>query len=123
MKEASNYGLGGGFISTTQFISSWGKCSIFSNSFEEEKKTFFTNNFEKIRTNSSQGDGEYLSAYFDLIGCRVEGRESMSSTLQKNYNEIFGKENEIQVIESFNRLEKLMKQEILIFRRCNIDSP
>ena len=100
-------GLGGGLISTTQFVSSWGGCSMFGQ-IESDKKVFLTDNLDKIRDDSAKGNGEYLLAYSKLAGCNSEKGGLFMTSVQKKYEDLFAKSSEPQ--ELYTGLESILNE-------------
>jgi len=91
-------------VSTSQFLSSWGECSFL----EQEKVVFFLENFDKIRQDSTKGNGEYLLAYSKLSGCNAEEGTRVMASAQRNYETLFVKNEDPQVI--YLRLESILNE-------------
>jgi len=60
---------------------------------EKERIKFATENYFEIATDSAKGQGEFLAAYGELMGCSVESIELFSKSMQGQFKTIFSKDN------------------------------
>lgn len=81
----------GGFnrigISTSQFISSTGDCSMIGKK-EHDQKIFIAHNSITLRADIARGNGPYLEAYAELS--EIENKSEYYKLLKENYFIIFG---------------------------------
>jgi len=92
--------------STTQFLSSWGPCSMIGATSQEKQQLFIATSLDKIKVDAAIGSGEYLTVLSQLYGCNTNGSEIFSQIMQNNFSMIFnnkGKEPE-QVYKNINVL-------------------
>lgn len=73
---------------------------------EKEAATFVATNYQTLRSELSEGQGEYVSAMIESFGCSSAQVPAISSQLQKNYNTVVAPTQ--NATELFNNL----KQEI-----------
>ena len=50
---------------------------------------FINDNFDKIKEESSRGDGKYLSAMYSLMGCNKKYYNNFKVVIKKNYIKLF----------------------------------
>lgn len=93
-KEMRTGGPYGGLATTTtfptQYISSWGGCSVTGKP-EEDRKVFFNDNYDMLRRNFSENQGEYMYAFISYYKCSKDGETEFINTVRSNYQLIFGK--------------------------------
>lgn len=138
-KLGKDSGMYGGIATTTvfpsQFSSSWGACSALGKP-EEDKKAFFNDNFDMLRINFSENNGEYLKAFISFYKCSSYGEEIFTKLVRNNYGIIFGKSQSLKIQEtihpenrdrgeipvspehSFNKLQDLLEKEDVVMREC-----
>ena len=105
-------GAGGGasaLTSSTQFTSSWGPCSIFGMNMNDEIKLFVAQNTDKLRLNSSQGGGEYLTSFSKLASCDAYTSQKLPDRLQNNLKQIYGDDLQSSAEEVYNRISELVR--------------
>lgn len=55
---------------------------------DTEAATFVATNYQSLRTELAQGQGEYVSAMVEVFGCGSNSTSSISNKIQKNYNTV-----------------------------------
>ncbi len=58
----------------------------------KEQQFFFSANYESLKQEMAQGEGENLTAFISLVGCQGQDAESAQQVLQANYDKIFTSE-------------------------------
>lgn len=56
---------------------------------EKERIKFATENYYEIAGNTSKGQGEYLMAYGELMGCSSQSLPTFAKEMQKNFQSVF----------------------------------
>lgn len=56
---------------------------------EQESLHFATMNYFELMGEAARGQGTYLSAFADTIGCPVAARAQFAEQVQKNYKQVF----------------------------------
>lgn len=113
--------FGVALFSTTQFSSSWGRCSMIGSN-DEKKKIFIAMNEVDFKNDSARGGGEYLSAYARLSGCNKEAEEIFTKLLQKNYVDIYGMNNEKSPEAIYESIERIMYSDSMARNSCKVKS-
>jgi hypothetical protein len=83
------------------------KHSIVKNEMEDLK--FATENYFEIAADSSKGEGQFLAAYAELMGCKGESINSFKTQMKNNFKELFNQ-------DSINP-EKLVKETYMLILR------
>ncbi len=92
-------------VSSTQFLSSWGECSLVGE-VEKVRKTFIAQNLNYLQQDMAKGSGEYLAAYARLHDCNEEGINLFGKSMKQKYFEI-RKLDEYQDFDSiFQEMER-----------------
>ncbi|MBC98930.1 MAG: hypothetical protein CME63_14395 [Halobacteriovoraceae bacterium] len=92
-------------------------CARHSIVMNDKKTLHFTEaNHNELKLEVAQGSGEHLNGLSHLMGCSPE---VFSSTLQKNYNRVFTKEN-ISPRELVNNIQAQVVSEENLARGCGI---
>ena len=103
-------GLGGGwFTSSTQWTSSFGKCSMMGLSPFERPKVFVAMNIDKLSVDSSKGNGEYLASFSKLASCDTHTSQKLPDRLQNNLKQIYGVDLQSSAEEVYNRISELVR--------------
>lgn len=65
---------------------------------EKEAIYFAESNHDQLMLDIARGEGEYLSAFSEIVGCK---EESLGKSLQKNFNKIYVEEsdNSVKVLD------------------------
>jgi len=71
----------------TSGTSNCAKHSIVQN--DKRSLHFMESNFVALKTDMARGQGEYLGAFADTLGCSWEAMGALSDTVQGQYDEIF----------------------------------
>jgi hypothetical protein len=56
---------------------------------EQESLHFATMNYFELMAEAARGEGVYLAAFADTIGCPTNARAQFGQEVQKNYNQVF----------------------------------
>lgn len=83
-------GLATTSIMPTQYLSSWGGCSLIGKP-EEDRKAFFNDNYTMLKKNFSENNGEYMYAFVSFFGCSKDGEDEFIKLIRNNYQKVFGK--------------------------------
>lgn len=78
---------------------------------EKERLKFATENYYEIAVESAKGNGEYLTAYGELMGCQSTYAQKFSDKMRENFGHIFS-ESEVSP-------EDLVKKTYLIILQDN----
>lgn len=60
----------------------------------KEQTVFVAVNYDNLSMEMSRGQGEYLVAYAELLGCPSDRLEKFGAVTKNNYKNIFGAENQ-----------------------------
>lgn len=142
-KVSKNAGMYGGIVTTTiypsQFTSSWGACSALGKP-EEDREVFFNDNFEGLKINFAQGNGELMKVFMSFYKCSIYGEEEFIKIVRNNYKMIFGtakslsfheivhpedrsknpEDWNISAEDSFTRLFSIIEKDDVVIRECKI---
>jgi hypothetical protein len=75
---------GGASLSSSGFSSSIGACSALGSNLEEERKLFYTFNYNYIKSDIAKGGGENLISFLVLSDCESKVYPPMAVELKKN---------------------------------------
>lgn len=75
--------------SSAQFLSSTGECSALGLNKEEQIKTFYYVNNERIKQDVAQGRGEYLDSFVQLVGCNQKTDLILRRELKNEFKILF----------------------------------
>lgn len=89
-------------VSSSQFLSSWGECSMVGE-VEKVRKTFIAQNLNYLQQDMAKGNGEYLAAYARLHDCNQKGMALFGKSMKQKYFEI-KKLDEFQDFDSIFRI-------------------
>lgn len=113
--ERLRYGIGTGeLISSTQFTSSFGECSLMGDR-EKEIERYFYINYNSIKTDASRGRGEFLDGLASLLSCNEEAGKRLSKYMQGDFEKIFNAEDE--KIKDAKELYSNFRKKMLVDRR------
>ncbi len=91
-------------VSSSQFLSSWGECSLVGE-VEKVRKTFIAQNLNYLQQDMAKGSGEYLAAYARLHDCSEEGTALFGKTMKLKYFEI----KELDARQDFDAIYQKME--------------
>jgi hypothetical protein len=74
-------------ISSSQFMSSWGECSMVGE-IQNVRRTFIAQNLPYLMQDIAKGSGEYLSAYARLHDCNTAGNSQYGRVMKQQYAEL-----------------------------------
>ena len=66
-----------------------------------EQEIFFSSNFHTISKEAAQGQGTSLSAFAEVLGCKVDDVEGFAKMTQENYSSIFSSEEPVRVLDNY----------------------
>jgi hypothetical protein len=91
------------------------KHSIVKNEMEDLK--FTTENYFEMLADAAKGEGNFLTAYGELMGCHGEMNTKFKKSMKKNFGNIFGQENTIpsSVVE---KTYKMIIEDKELFNSC-----
>lgn len=93
--ERLRYGIGTGeLVSSTQFTSSFGECSLFGDRGRELELYFYVN-YHSIKIDASRGNGEFLKGLTALLSCNKEASGRLGKYMQSHFETIFSNEDEL----------------------------
>ncbi len=98
-------------ISSSQFLSSWGDCSMVG-AVDKVKKTFIAQNLKYLKQDMAKGTGEYLFAYAHLHECNLAGKRSFGRSIKRQYFKVeeFEKSSDFEgIYEEMERPFTMMK--------------
>lgn len=72
--------------SSFQFVSSTGACAAVGMNVEEEAKSFYSFNSDKVLEDIARGKGEYYSSLSALWGCKQDEAVRMVHPLRRGYS-------------------------------------
>lgn len=110
-----------GITSTTQFTSSWGECRMIGQ-IDNDQKVFIAQTWNQLQIDSSKGNGEYINAFAVLSGCNENGAIVLKHEMQKNFQQIYGKELDSSVEETHQEIKKLFINNEALKKNCAIKS-
>lgn len=88
----------GGVSSTLSSVSSTGECSAIAE-IEKQKMIYYATNYQQIKIQSAQGNGEHLSVLAYLYG-REECAENFKATIKQNFGQIFSAPDSPEKLDS-----------------------
>lgn len=73
---------------------------------DKESEQFVESNYELLKQDVAQGEGENLNAFTYMMGCNAEGAGVLSNRMQQNYTDLFSSEkaNAGQVIQGVKEM-------------------
>jgi len=75
---------------TTAITTGTSNCTEDGVTLQKREQDYFAEaNYELLKQETAQGQGENLSAFASLFGCTGSASTQFSATLQKNYSKIF----------------------------------
>jgi hypothetical protein len=86
---------------------------------EKESLHFATMNYHELKAESARGEGIYLSAFSDTIGCGKAHRADFSRKVQSNFGKVFsnGKQEPAQMLEE---VYKVILQDPTLIQSCSL---
>lgn len=108
-------------ISTSQFSTSTGGCSMIGQ-ISHDKKVFVAQNYEDMKVDSARGQGEYLDSYASLAGCNEQARAVFPKILQHNFTKIYGEELDNSPQRIFENIEATMSKNPILSAGCGLKS-
>lgn len=92
--ERLRYGIGTGeLVSSSQFTSSFGECSLVGDRGKEIEMYFYVN-YNSIKIDASRGNGEFLKGLITLLSCNEEACRRLSKYIQGDFEKFFTIEDE-----------------------------
>ncbi|MBT4792332.1 MAG: DUF3015 family protein [Halobacteriovoraceae bacterium] len=91
------------------------KHSIVKNEVEDLK--FATENYFEIAADASKGNGAFLTAYGELMGCHGENTKIFKNRMQENFNQLFDKQN-IDPTSLVKETYKVIIKDPVLFQSC-----
>lgn len=73
------------FLSTSQFTSSTGACSLIGKA-ERDAKIFIAHNREKLAQDFAKGSGEYARAFARIYNCNAESQYRIIQNINENFS-------------------------------------
>ncbi len=105
------------FLNTVAMTFGTSGCARHSIVMNDKKTLHFTEaNHNELKVEVAQGSGEHLSGLSHLMGC---SSDAFSATLQKNYSQVFTKEN-ISPRELVNNIQAQVVSDETLARSCGI---
>lgn len=117
MKCNSGSGVGR-VVSSAQFTSSWGPCSMFGMMKRDQDKMFIVHNLDKMIIDSSRGSGEYLQAYAMASGCEKTTINHFERQTKTNFEGIYGKDAAHSPQEVYESLSRLIVKDPVLRAGC-----
>ena len=84
---------------------------------EKESLHYAVNNFYELKSEIAQGNGEFLSAFADTIGCKQETQKLFNQELKKKYKTIF---NSNKAEESLKEVYKIILENQDLTYSCSL---
>ncbi|MFT6069644.1 MAG: hypothetical protein ACJAT2_001575 [Bacteriovoracaceae bacterium] len=102
-------GSWGWLTSSSQFLSSWGQCSMIGLAPQERPKFFVAQNVDKLIIDSAKGEGEYLASFSKLASCDAYTSQKLPDRLQNNLKQIYGDDLQNDAQEVYKRISELVR--------------
>jgi len=114
-------GKGEGLIlSTTSFVSSTGDCSLFASRLEE-RRFYYSANFEKLAIDFAKGGGEFSTSFAKLYGCNSYGKALYPQVMKSHFTELFGSSKLLDKDDSFLNIENLVISNSALSLNCSVE--
>ncbi|MCR9204076.1 MAG: DUF3015 domain-containing protein [Halobacteriovoraceae bacterium] len=107
--------------STSGFMSSTGDCALIG-SIKERKQQFLAYNLEHMANDISRGQGEYLTAYSQLLGCSPVGNKQLGKSLQDNFGLLFNTNSTSSPEKAYKKIEDLILDDPILNKSCKVNS-
>lgn len=85
---------------------------------EKESLHFATNNFYELKSEAAKGNGSFILAFTETLGCRAEGAPVLGKELKNNYDEIF-KHSHIEAQKALIEVYKVILTKPHVARFCS----
>ena len=106
-------------ISTPQFLSSFGDCSLFAENGDWLRREYYVaENFINLRNDIAKEDGEYLDSFMFLTGCPANVKDHFSKFMHQNYLNLFSKSKEYWEFSS--DVDQLIQTQALLATTCKV---
>lgn len=86
---------------------------------EKESLHFATMNYYELKAEAARGEGNYLSAFSDTIGCPKASRADFSTKVRANYNNVFS-DGERRPDQMLIEVYKVILQDPALVRACSL---
>ena len=106
------------FPSTTSYVSSWGKCSMYGDTRAIERNKFVASEYEQISREAAQGGGESVATLASLSGCPSEKKVEFSHALQSQFTRVFKGPRESQPEAFGSRVDDVIKSHTELSKSC-----
>lgn len=86
---------------------------------EKESLHFATMNFLEIKGEAAKGNGAYLSAFAETIGCPIQAQGRFNQRIQEGHSQIFPAA-EVQPENSLVEIYKMILQDSQLTAQCSL---
>jgi hypothetical protein len=108
--------------STTSYISSFGKCAMYSKVSPGQRELFIAKSYDQISTQAAQGGGEHMETLALLSGCSSEKTKQFSSLMKSNYDRVFRKASHADSKDLALQIDELISKNDELSKSCTLIS-
>ncbi len=88
---------------------------------EKQSLHFATMNYMELKSQMAQGEGEYLSAFAQTIGCQASAQNTFNDVLKTNFSQIVPR-GSIQPEKLLLEVYKKILSHPILMRKCSLDA-
>lgn len=106
------------FLSTSQFSSSFGDCSLMAQrEIREERDHYIAINLDELKKEMALGRGLHLETLASYSLCDVDANQELATQLQKNFRSMVdGDAKEVS-----NRISDIIRNHVVLQKACDLD--